>query len=135
MPVVAVVDLEVGLEQVTHREVGGGLAVGDRTTFEHEPVVGVMRPDKLVGQAGLAYPGLPNHRHHLAVAGASTLQCLTQGLELCLPPDKARQPPRRQRLQTRSGGCGAEQLEHLHRGRQPLDRNGPQRFDLDESFG
>src|SRR5439155_7398941 len=46
-PVVAVVNLEVGLEQVTHREVSGGLAVGDRAAFEHEPVMGMMGADEL----------------------------------------------------------------------------------------
>ena len=72
-PVVAVVNLEVGLEQVAHREVGGGPAVGDRAAFELEPVVGVMGAGELVDQAGLAHPGLPNDRHDLAVTSARLL--------------------------------------------------------------
>jgi hypothetical protein len=78
--VIAVVDLEVGPEQVTHGEVGGGLAVGDRAAFEDEPVAGVRGADELVDQTGLAYPGLPNHRHHLAVVGAGTLQGCTASI-------------------------------------------------------
>ena len=132
--VVAVVNLEVGLEQVAHGEVGGGLAVGDRAAFELEPAAGVMRPDELVEQAGLAHPGLANDRHDLAVAGAGALQGLAQGLELCLPPDETGEPTGRQRLQARPGGAGSDELEHLHGVRQPLDRNGAQRFDLHEPF-
>ena len=134
-PVVAVVDLEVGLEEVAHGEVGSGLAVGDRAAFEQEPAVGVMGADELVDQAGLAHPGLPDHRHDLAVAGAGMLQGLAQGLDLRLPPDETGEPTGGKRLQARPGGCGTDELEHLHRVRQPLDRDGAQRFDLDKPFG
>jgi hypothetical protein len=52
-----------------------------------------------------------------------------------LPPDEAREPTGRQRLQARPGGGGTDKLEHLHRVRQPLDRDGTQRLDLDKPCG
>ena len=110
-----------------HRQIGGRLAVGDRAAFQHEPALGAMGADELVDQAGLAHPGLPHHRHDLAVARAGALQGLVQGLELRLPPDKAGQPTRRKRLQARPGRAGTHQLEHLHGVRQPLDRHRAQR--------
>ena len=90
--------------------------------------------DELVDQAGLAHPGLPDARHDLAVAGASALQGLAQGLELCLPPDETGEATGRHRLQARAGGAGTDEFEHLHRLRQPLDRNGAQGVDLHEPF-
>ena len=105
-PLVAVVNLEVGLEQVAHGEVGGGLAVGDRAAFEHEPVVGVMGAGELVDQAGLAHPGLPNDRHDLAMAGAGALQGLAKASTSACRPTNRVSPTGRKRLQARPGGCG-----------------------------
>ena len=124
-PVVAVVNLEVGLEQVAHGEVGRGLAVGDRAAFEHEPVVGVMGAGELVDQAGLAHPRLPNDRHDLAVAGASALQGLAQGLDLRLPPDEAGEPTGRKRLQTRPGGAAPTSSNTSTGSASPLTATGP----------
>jgi hypothetical protein len=94
-----------------------------------------MGAGELVDQASLARPGLPNDRHDLAVAGASALQGLAQGLELRLPPDKTGEPAGRKRLEARPGGGSADELEHLHRVRQALDRDGTQCFHLHDPFG
>ena len=78
------IDLKVLLEKVTDREVGGGLAIGDRAAFTDEPAMGVMGADELVEQAGLAHPRLPDHGDYLAVAVAGVLHGLAQGLQLRL---------------------------------------------------
>ena len=70
---------------------------------------------ELVEEARLPHPGFADDRDHLTVPGPRLRQGLVQGLELCLPPHEGRQPPRRKRLQARTGRAGADQLIHLHR--------------------
>ena len=74
-----------------------------------------MQADKLVDQAGLAHPGLPDDCHDLAVTGTCPFECLAHGLDLHLPSDETGQPPGRQRLQTRLDRPGTDQLKYLHR--------------------
>ena len=85
---------------------------------------------ELVEEAGLAHPGFPDDRHHLAVPGPGLLQGLVQGREFRLPPHKGGQPSRRKRLQVRAGRAGAHQLAHLHGLGQPLDGHRTQGGDL-----
>src|SRR5262245_42614445 len=66
-PVVTVLDLQVGLEQVEDRQIGGGLAIGGRATFQQEPALGTRRIGELVKEAGLPDSRLPNDCHHLAM--------------------------------------------------------------------
>ena len=51
-----------------------------------------------------------------------------------LPPHKAGQPPRHGRLQALTDGPRADQLEHLHRLRQPLHRDRSERVDLHQAL-
>ena len=133
-PVVAVLELKVGLEQVDDRQIRGGLAIGGRAAFQQEPALGARRMGELVEEAGLAHPGFPDDRHHLAVPRPGLLQGLVQGREFRLPPHEGRQPPRRKRLQARAGRAGAHQLAHLHGSGQPLDGHRAQGGDLDPSL-
>ena len=77
--VVVLLHVAVALEQVNHREVRRGLAIGHRGAFEHEPPWRIVRVDELIDQARLPHPGLPDHRHDLAMAGSSPLQGLAAG--------------------------------------------------------
>ena len=50
---------DIGLEQVHHREIGGGLAVGHRAALQLQPALHTMGVEELVEQTGLAHPGSP----------------------------------------------------------------------------
>src|SRR5215475_13067111 len=63
--IIALFDLEVDVEQVDDREIGGGLAVRHGRGLEREPALGAMRMDKLVEQPRLPHPWLPDYRGHL----------------------------------------------------------------------
>ena len=97
--VVALLHMDIALEQVDNREVGRGLAVGHRGTLQHPPALRVVGVDKLIDQAGLPHPGLPDEGHDLAVAGSARSSAWRRAASSVLPPDKARQPPRRRGLQ------------------------------------
>jgi len=45
-----VLNMRIALEQINDREVRRGFAIGHRGTFEHQPALGVVRMDKLIGQ-------------------------------------------------------------------------------------
>ena len=87
----------VSPEEVEHRKIGRGLAVGHRRTFEHEPSLGAVGMHKLVDQARLPDPGL-HYRRHLPMPRPGLLQGLLQRLQLMVPSDKPAQPPRHGRL-------------------------------------
>ncbi len=65
LPIIAGVELKVGLEQIDDGQVGGRLAIRIGTGLEDQPAVGLMRADELIAQAGLSHPGLPDHPYHL----------------------------------------------------------------------
>ena len=92
--VIAVLDVTVGFEQVTDRQVGGGLAVGHGATLQPQPALRVVRVEELVDQARFAHPGLAQEGDDLPLAGPGPCQGLLQRLQLGLPPHKGRQPPR-----------------------------------------
>ena len=69
--VVARLDAEVGPREIDHRRVGRPLAVGDRGGLDDEGALEAVGMDELPEQAGLADPGLADHRDHLAVAAAA----------------------------------------------------------------
>jgi hypothetical protein len=77
---VTILDLKVDLQEIADGKVRGTLAIGDRAAFEQQPATGAMGPCELIEEAGLAYAGLPDHRHDLAVAGPSLFEGLVQGL-------------------------------------------------------
>jgi hypothetical protein len=87
---IAVLDMRIALEQVNDREVRRGFAIGHRGTFEHQPPLGAVRMDKLIGQPGLPHTRLAHHRHHLAMARAGPCEGALERLDFRLPPDKAR---------------------------------------------
>ena len=66
--VVALLDLEVGLEQVDDRQVAGRLAVGDRAGLEDEPALGAVGVGELPDEARLPDAGLADEGDDLAVA-------------------------------------------------------------------
>src|SRR5215471_2028207 len=105
--------MAVSPEEVEHREVGRGLTVGDRRTFEHQPPLGAVGVRKLIDQARFPNSGLSYQRHELSMPCPGLLQGLLQRLQLLIPSDKPTQPTRRSRLQAPTDSCDPDQLEHL----------------------
>src|SRR6266511_5423475 len=93
-----------------------------------------MGTEKLIEEASLAHPRLPDDRHELAVADTGLIEGPVHGLKLRLPPHEAAELAGRKRLQVRPGGPGTHQLKDLYGMRQPLDGDRAERFDLDQSL-
>ena len=132
--VVAVLHMAITLEQVEHREVGGGFAVGHRGALQHQPALGAVRVDTFVDQARLAHARLPHQGHHLALPRRGLFQRLMQRRQFLLPPHKAGEATRHCGLQAPAGATGPQQLEHLHRLRHPLHRHRSQGVHLHQAF-
>ena len=127
--IVLFVEMTVAFEQVQDGEVGRCLAVGHRGALQHPPALGGMGMHKLIGQARLAHARFTHQRRHLAMPSLRLRQRLVQGVELVLPPHKARQPPGGGGLQAPPQRRDPDQLTRLHWRRQALDRHGPQGID------
>ena len=121
-------------EEVEHWEVGRGLAVGHRRTFEHQPSLGAVGVHKFVDQAGLPDPGLPHQRYYLSMPRLGLLQGLLQRLQFMVPSDKPAQPTHRSRLQALADGRDPDQFEHLHGLCQALDRDRSQSVHPHQAF-
>ena len=122
------------LEQLDDREIRRGLAVGDRGTLQHPPALRLVGMDDLIDQARLAHARFPDQRHHLAMAGASLGEGVLYGRQLLVPADKPRQAPHHPRLKAAAQGARPDQFIDLHRLRQSLDRDGPQRGDAHQAL-
>jgi hypothetical protein len=79
--VIAVFDATVRFEHVTDGQVGGGLAVGDRTTLQPQPALRVVGVEALVDQARFAYPRLTHQGNHLPVALPRSPEALAQDIQ------------------------------------------------------
>ena len=131
---VPVLDPEVGLEQIDHRQVGRRLPVRDRARLEHEPAVDPVRVGDFPDQARLAHARLPHDRHDLPLAVAGAAQRLAQLVQLARAAHEAGQASRRRRVEPRSPRPGAGQLVDLDRRLETLHGHRPQRRHRDESF-
>jgi hypothetical protein len=65
--VVALLDLEVPLEQVDHRQIRGRLAVRDRAGLHDEPAGAPMGVRDLPDEPGFPHARLPDDRHDLTM--------------------------------------------------------------------
>ena len=128
---VAVLDGEIALEEIDHRQIGRRLTVRDRAGLEDEPAVDAGRVGDFPDQARLAHAGFPDHRHHLPMAAAGAAQRLAELVQLARAPHEAGQAARRRRVQPRAQGPGPPQLVDRDRLLQPLHRHRPQGVDLD----
>jgi hypothetical protein len=128
--VVVILHMRVALEQIDHREVWRGPAIGHRRALQDQPVPGAVRVDHLVHQARLAHARLPDARHHLAVPAPCPLECLMERFHLGLAPDKSGEAARHRGLQAPAGATRPNQLEDLDGLDDSLDRHGAQGLDL-----
>ena len=129
--VVALLDVAVALEQV---DAPGSRAWPCRRTPRRSPAPaspGCGGMDELIDQARLAHPGLPDQRHHLAVAGPGPLQGLAAGPPApCCRPTKRVSPRAAAACKRRRSALAPTSSKTSTGSRQPLDRDGPQRVDL-----
>ena len=95
----AIVHLEVGLEEVDDRQVAGRLAVGHGARFQDEPVLGAVGVGELVDEAGLPHAGFPHDGDELAVAIVREGQRPADLLDLGVAADEPRQSPRGGRVE------------------------------------
>ena len=122
---VPVLDREVALEQIDHRQVGRRLPVRDRARLEHEPAVDAVRVGDLPDQARLAHARLPHDRHDLSLPVAGAAQRLAKLIQLARAPHEAGQPSRRRRVEPRAPRPGAGQLVDLDGRLSPFTGTGP----------
>src|SRR5262249_29616528 len=83
-------------------------------------------------EAGLADTRLPDHSHHLAVAGTGLLPGPAQGLDLSLSSDEGGKPTGGGGLEAFACGASAHEVADLKWGREPLERHRPRGSDRDE---
>ncbi len=88
----AIVHLEVGLEEVDDRQVAGRLAVGHGARFQDEPVLGAVGVGELVDEAGLPHAGFPHEGDELAVAIVGEGERAADLLDLGVRPTKRVSP-------------------------------------------
>ena len=132
--IVAVLDLEVALEQVDRRQIAGGLAVGDRGALEDQPSRQAVRLDELVDQPGLADAGLADDRHDLAVPLSTLGVRAAQLLQLRVAADEARQTAADGGLEPRPRRAEPRDLVDLDGVDHALDRDRAERFHGDHAL-
>ena len=122
---VAVLDGEVALEEIDHRQVRRRLAVRDRAGLEDEPAVDAVRVGDSQTRRDLPTPGLADDRHHLAPGRRRRGPAPGELLQLALAPHEAGQAARRRRVEPRAQGPGPPQLVDLDRLGSPFTGTGP----------
>jgi hypothetical protein len=88
---IALIELEVVLEQGNDRPIGDRLVVGDGPGVEHAPRMCQQVPDELVTQAGFAHAGLANDPHDLPPSLFHMGHQGVQGRQFTGAPDARRQ--------------------------------------------
>ena len=131
----AIVHLEVGLEEVDDRQVAGRLAVGHGARFQDEPVLGAVGVGELVDEAGLPHAGFPHDGDELAVAIVREGERPADLLDLGVAADEPRQSPRGGSVEPGPLRARSGERVDLHGVRQALDRDRPPGRDLHVAFG
>ena len=127
-------DPEVVAQQVDDRQVGGRLAVGDRGGLEHdEPPCNDGNGVSSQQRRDFPTPGSPTTATTWPWPAPARSQRVAELLQLRRPTDEAREPAPCRGLEAGARGASADQLEHLDRLAEPLDRHRPERGDLRRS--
>src|SRR5262249_34152526 len=122
--------LEVALEQLNQRQIGRGLAVRDRQSFQGQaPALG--EEFELIEETGFADTWLPQDADNLAMPGGGLRERAPQLLLLGLTADKACQAPAGGDLQARAQRPYAPDLIDGERLVHPFDLRLAQRFELE----
>ncbi len=130
----AIVDLEVGLEEVDDGQVAGRLAVGHGACFQDQPVLDPVGAGELVHEAGLPHAGFPHDGDELAVALVREGQRAADLLDLGVSADKSRQSTGGGRVKPGAHGPGSHEFADLHRLGPALHGQGAEGLDLDVAF-
>ena len=134
LAVVALFDLEIGLEQIDDRAVGGGLSVRDRTRFQNQRTVHAVGMSEFVEQARLAHARLSHHRDDLAMSRLCSLQCSTELRQLRAPADEPGQASHCCRLKPGARRTRTGELIDLHRLGHAFDRHRAPSLERHEAF-
>ena len=133
--VVSVLDLQVALEEVDHRQVAHLLAVGDRCGLGDQPALQRGSVDGFVNEARLADPRLADDCHYLAKPVGCQLLRTMKLLQFSVAADESRETALSSSLQTCPRRARARHLVDLHWAGQAPDRQGAQWLHGDETFG
>jgi hypothetical protein len=131
--VIVILDREVALDQINHREIGRPLAVRDRAGLEDEPAVDAVRVGDFPDQTRLPHAGFPHDRHHVPMTAGGETEGLVELVKLYLAPHEAGQLAHRRGRP--APGPGLRQLVDLDPRLQALHGLFPQRLDLDVLLG
>ena len=123
--VVTLLDLEVPLEQVDHRQIRGRFAHTRPTRPGGRATRAAMRVRHLPDEPGLPHARLPDEGHDLAVPGGRAPERLAELLHLAVPADEPGQPPGGRRLQPRPDRSRSSHLVDLDGAPSPLTVIGP----------
>ena len=107
------------------------MPVGDRATLQHQPALGPVGVGHLPDQPRLADARLADQRRDLPVTGPARSSARVERGHLGIPADEAGQTPRGRHLEARPGVPAPSSSNDLDRLGQPLDRDRPERADLD----
>jgi hypothetical protein len=128
-------DLEVALEEVDHRQEARRLAVRDGGAFERQPALQAVRVGELIEQPRLTHARLAHHRDHLTVTVFGELLGTAELFQLGVTPNELRQSAPSDGLQAGPRRAGFCYLVNLYSVGQSLDRHRAQRLDLDKALG
>jgi hypothetical protein len=132
--VVPVLDLEIALEKVDDRQVGGRLPVGAGPRLHDEPPVGPVGVRHLPDQSRLPDARLPDEGGHLTGPRSRPTDGLAHLFQLRLPADEPGEAAGRRRVQPRAKWPSSRHLIEVDRRAQALDGHRAERRDRDEPF-
>ena len=132
--VVPVLDLEIALEQVDHRQIAGRLAIGHGGALEEPPAGQAMRMDKLVNEARLPDARFADDGRALSVPVTGLLLGASELPQLRVAADEACEAASSAGLQAGPDRACARRLVDLDGIDEALDRNGAERLHLDVAF-
>ena len=132
--VVPILDLEIALEEVDHRQVGGRLPVGAGARLHDEPPVGPVGVRHLPDQSRLPDARLPDEGDHLTGPRSGPTDGLADLFQLRRPADEPGEAAGRRRMQPRAKWPRSRHLIEVDRHAQALDGHRTERRDRDEPF-
>ena len=124
--VVPGLDGEVAAQQLDHREVRGGLAIGHRRRFQDQPVLRPVRVRELPHQSRFPDAGLAHDRHDLPLPLARQRERPPEQLHLRIATDEAREASRTPPRATASAP-GSRPSTRRSRGAPPVPSRAPDR--------
>src|SRR5262249_1382606 len=125
--VVALIDLAIGLKEISNRSEGVELTVGDSIGLHLEATAGALGVEEFIVESGLAGPRLSDDRDHLTLPVAGPLKRPSDRIHLVLAPHEPSESSARGSLKALARRLGIDQLKHIYGLSETPDRYEPQR--------